>query len=145
MACDPSGVKVPIPEGQLKNDDIPGFNGSRKYNKILKDQYYNSMKQSSFPKNGTGYSIRGSTGLLPNVNLKDQAFMLDGAIDPNKIRLQTRHDYALPSDYSTGNLLTNFNNLQTGDYKASSNTQLLKDSNYNYINYKNRFNPQIKN
>jgi hypothetical protein len=104
----PSGVQAPVPENELQNPDVPEgealIGGSVNNRKVIRDQYYNdmSMKYLKQPKNGTGYSI--SNGRLRNTDPREDSFMLEGSIDPNKIRRQTDPAHSLPNTFAQGSL-----------------------------------------
>ena len=95
----PSGVQAPVPENELQNPDVPEGETLIGGSVNNSDQYYNdmSMKYLKQPKNGTGYSI--SNGRLRNTEPREDFFMLEGSIDPNKIRRQTDPAHSLPNTF----------------------------------------------
>ena len=132
-------VQIPPTEGEIYNPDIPTVKVPSTSTRKLRDQYYNDMKQSSQPRNGTGYSFDKMKGQLPNTNPKDDAFMVDGAIDPNKIRKRTDPVHSLPDSFDNGTLYDKFQLPQSTYEEVDSHGLLLKASN-SFNNYKNRFN-----
>ena len=88
-------------ENKLVNPDIPLRDPTAKGHGIVRDRFFNDMKASSAPRNGSGYSLARSGG-IPNMDPRRQEFMLEGSIDPANIR--ARHDplHAPPNSYATG-------------------------------------------
>jgi hypothetical protein len=127
-------VNNKVPEGQLDNPDIPEFSQAGGVDvKFIRDQAYNALKLSSAPRNGDGYLLPRSTF---SDNPKHDAFLLDGAIDPNVIRQRVNpisegtpvtHEDAL---YGIDSTMTN----------SSDSVDLVQKARNGLYNYKNRFN-----
>lgn len=90
--------KPGVQEGKMNNPDIPERGVSALGRKAIRDQFYNSMKLTSMPRNGDGYSMDRSGG-IPNLNPKRQEFLLEGSIDPAAIRARQNPLKAYPSLY----------------------------------------------
>ena len=87
----------PIPANKLFNPDLPTLNKAvRTFNDIveIKERAMSAFKLSSQPRNGSDF-------LLPRTRFDDNprkdAFLMDGAIDPNVIRKRVNPDKAIPS------------------------------------------------
>ena len=118
---------------ELQNPDIPEFKKKFDDRKEIRDKAFSALKLSSMPRNGTGY-------LLPRTVFNDDprqdAFLMNGAIDPNVIRKRVNPDKAIPSLESGES--TKFS-LVPENVIASNKVGLIQSANKNYVNYKNRF------
>ena len=128
-----------IPEGQLDNPDIPVFQSHNQAGgantKFIRDQAHNALRLSSAPRNGEGFLLPRSTF---SDNPRHDAFLLDGAIDPNVIRQRVNPiSEAAPgepgSEYS---LYGADRTMQT----SNDQVDLIKQARASLYNYKNRFN-----
>ena len=132
----PAGVKMPTPAGQIENSEglFVTVAGSSINKKEIQDNYYNDMKldRTESLRNGTGYSIKG-TGLQRYYDPREDSFMLEGAIDPRKIRQRTDPSHALPDTFNSGNILAKYK-LDDDSYRAYDNTGLLKKAYQSYMN-----------
>ena len=141
MNAQVSGVAQPTPEGEIYNPDVPNAMAPTILNKkIIQDKFYSNMKLPSQPRNGTGYYFGRDNGRLTNMDPRQDAFLMEGSIDPNKIRRQTDPDSALPNGFEYGSLLSKYK-LPEGSLKATNNLSLVQRSTMSYENYKNRFEP----
>ena len=132
----------PIPANKLFNPDLPTLNKAVKtFNDIIeiKDRAISAFKLSSQPRNGGDF-------MLPRTRFDDNprkdAFLMDGAIDPNIIRKRVNPDKAIPSLESGENTLFS---LVPANNIATDAVSLIQMANQNYINYKNRFFVEDKN
>ncbi len=136
------GVKQPIPEGELYNPDVPNtpdtIAGNVRNRKVIKDKFYSDMKLENMPRNGSGYYFGKNNGRLRYYDPRDDAFMMDGSIDPNSIRRKTDPANALPNTYAQGSLMDKYQ-LPKDAFTASDNVSLVKKSRASYEAYKNRF------
>lgn len=120
------------PEGKLFNPDLPESNFQTQDRQFVRDQAYNALRLNSTPRNGDGF-------LLPrtvfNNDPRKDAFLLNGAIDPDVIRQRvnpiseaqpTTDEYALYGIDST---------MKT----ASDSVNLIRSSQEQFYNYSNRF------
>ena len=118
---------------ELQNPDIPEFKKKFDDRKAIRDKAFSVLKLSSMPRNGTGF-------LLPRTVFNDDprqdAFLMDGAIDPNIIRKRVNPDKAIPSLESGES--TKFS-LVPENMIATNKVGLIQSANKNYVNYKNRF------
>lgn len=127
-----------IPEGQLDNPDIPSFNqagGERLDTKFIRDQAYNALRLTSAPRNGEGFLLPRSTF---SDNPKHDAFLLDGAIDPNVIRQRVNPI----SEAAPGEPNSEYSLYGADRTMETSNDQvdLIQRARNGLYNYKNRFN-----
>jgi hypothetical protein len=143
------GVTQPSPEGELYNPDVPNtpdtIAGNIRNRKIIQDKYYNDMKLTRYPRNGSGYYFGKNNGRLANMDPREDAFLMDGSIDPNNIRRKTDPANALPNTFASGSLLDKYQ-LPKETFKPSNNVSLVQQSRMSYQNYKNRFAeiPQVR-
>lgn len=148
MNVNPMGVNQPMPEGELYNPDVPNdidtIAGNIANRKIIQDKYYSSMKLSSAPRNGEGYSFSRTGGRLKYYDPRQDSFMLDGSIDPDIIRRKTDPNHSLPNTFSSGSMYAKYQ-LPKSAFKSSNNVGLLQKSIASYENYINRFNPPVPN
>ena len=123
-----------VPEGQLDNPDIPSFSQAGGVDvKFIRDQAYNSLKLSSAPRNGDGFLLPRSTFLN---NPKHDAFLMDGAIDPNVIRQRVNPiSEAAPVTHESA--LYGIDSTMT---TSSDSVDLVQKARSSLYNYKNRFN-----
>ena len=138
----PGGVQAPVKDTELHNPDVPNANfigGTAVNRKVIRDQYYNdmSLKHSKQPKNGTGYSI-SATGRPRYTDPREDAFMLEGSIDPNQIRRQTDPAHSLPNTFAQGSFYDKYQ-LPKNAYVATDNKSLLERSRGSFDSYKNRY------
>ncbi len=127
-------VNNKVPEGQLDNPDIPEFSQAGGADiKFIRDQAHNSLRLTSAPRNGDGYLLPRSTF---SDNPKHDAFLLDGAIDPNVIRQRvnpisegapTTDEYAVYG-------------IDATMARDNTSVDLIKQARNGLYNYKNRFN-----
>ena len=137
-----SGAQAPPTEGDLYNPEglVSNISGSINNRKIVRDHYYQDMKlKNSQPRNGTGYSIRG-TGIQRYYDPKDYSFMLDSAIDPRKVRKITDPQHALPSTFTNGSVLEKYQ-LDKDAYRSYDNNALLEKSYNSYMRANSRLRP----
>jgi hypothetical protein len=119
-------------EGKLVNPDIPTSTSQSFDRQFIRDQAHNSLRLNSTPRNGDGF-------LLPrtvfNNDPRKDAFLLNGAIDPDVIRQRvnpiseaqpTTDEYALYGVDSTMK-------------QASDSINLIRNSQEQFYNYSNRF------
>jgi hypothetical protein len=134
----PSGVKQPMPEGEIYNPDIPNspdtIAGNAQNRKMIRDKFYSNMKLPNYPRNGSGFYFGKNNGRL--------AFMLDGSIDPNNIRRKTDPANALPNTYANGSLLDKYQ-LSKASLETSNNVSLIQKARMSFESYKNRFEPEV--
>lgn len=136
------GVKQPTPEGELYNPDVPNaldtIAGNIKNRKVIQDKFYSDMKLDRMPRNGSGYYFGKTNGRLRYFDPREDAFMLDGSIDPNTIRRQTDPNNALPNTFSQGSLLDKYQ-LSKDNFRETDNVSLIQKSRMSFDAYKNRF------
>ena len=136
------GVQQPTPEGELYNPDVPNapdtIAGNIKNRKVIQDKFYSDMKLDRMPRNGAGYYFGKTNGRLRYFDPRDDAFMMDGSIDPNNIRRKTDPNHALPDTYAQGSLLDKYQ-LSKDNFRATGNVSLVQKSRMSFDNYKNRF------
>ena len=118
-------------EGTLYNPDIPEGIKDFDPNQVIRDQYYNSMKLSTQPRNGNGFSLPRTT--FDDDPRKD-AFLMNGSINPETIRSQHDADYVPTNLYSQHQFSLTKNELIETD-----NVNLINQAHQSYLNYKNRF------
>lgn len=139
----PMGVQQPMSEGEIYNPDIPNtpdtIAGNTQNRKMIQDKFYSNMKLPNYPRNGSGFYFGKNNGRLANMDPRQDAFMLDGSIDPNNIRRKTDPANALPNTYANGSLLDKYQ-LSKSSLEASSNVSLIQKSRMSFERYKNRFN-----
>jgi len=142
------GVKQPSPEGEIYNPDVPNspdtIAGNARNREVVKDQYYSDMKLESIPRNGSGFYFGKTNGRQRYFDPRDDAFMLDGSIDPNNIRRKTDPANSLPATFANGSLYDKYQ-LGKDNYQATNNVSLIQRSVMSFENYKNRFVPQMEN
>jgi hypothetical protein len=120
------------PDGRLDNPDIPTSTSQSFDRQFIRDQSHNALRLNSTPRNGDGF-------LLPrtvfNNDPRKDAFLLNGAIDPDVIRQRvnpiseaqpTTDEYALYGVDSTMK-------------QASDSINLIRNSQEQFYNYSNRF------
>jgi hypothetical protein len=120
------------PDTKLFNPDIPTSTSQSFDRQFIRDQAHNSLRLNSTPRNGDGF-------LLPrtvfNNDPRKDAFLLNGAIDPDVIRQRvnpiseaqpTTDEYALYGVDRT---------MKT----ASDSINLIRNSQEQFYNYSNRF------
>ena len=118
------------PDGKLDNPDIPESQSQSQDRQFIRDQAHNSLRLNSTPRNGDGF-------LLPrtvfNNDPRKDAFLLNGAIDPDVIRQRvnpiseaqpTTDEYALYGVDQT---------MKT----ASDSINLIRNSQEQFYNYSN--------
>ena len=142
LMMNPTALAQPSVSGELYNPDVPNapdtIAGNINNRKIIQDKYYSDMKLSKYPRNGSGYYFGKTNGRLRYMDPREDAFMLDGSIDPNSIRRKTDPESALPDTFAQGSLLDKYQ-LSKSAYRESDNVSLLQKSRRSYENYKNRF------
>jgi len=123
----------------LNNPDIPILQKKFDDKKEIRDKAFSAMKLTSAPRNGTGFRLPRTTF---NDDPRLDAFLMDGAIDPNVIRKRVNPDRAIPSLESAESTLFSLvpDNLKSHDF-----VNLVKTARKSYINYKNRFFVEDKN
>ena len=118
-------------EGTLYNPDIPTGVKDFNPNQVIRDQYFNSMKMPTQPRNGNGFS-------LPRTTFSDDPrrddFLKNGSINPETIRSQSDPDYVPTNLYSQHQFSLTKNELIETD-----NVNLVNQAHKSYLNYKNRF------
>jgi hypothetical protein len=120
------------PDTKLFNPDIPTSTSQSQDRQFIRDQAHNALRLNSTPRNGDGF-------LLPrtvfNNDPRKDAFLLNGAIDPDVIRQRvnpiseaqpTTDEYALYGVDSTMK-------------QASDSVNLIRSSQEQFYNYSNRF------
>ena len=123
-----------VPEGQLDNPDIPSFSQAGGVNtQFIRDQAYNALKLSSAPRNGDGFLLPRSTFLN---NPKPDAFLMEGAIDPNVIR-QRVNPISEAAPVTHEDALYGIDSTMT---TSSDSVDLVQKARSSLYNYKNRFN-----
>ena len=123
------------PDSKLDNPDIPVSQSTSQDRKFIRDQAQNALRLTSTPRNGDGF-------LLPrtvfNNDPRKDAFLLDGAINPDVIRQRvnpiseaapTTDEYAL---YGIDKTMR----------ESSNSVNLIRTSQDQFYNYKNRFSMQ---
>ena len=141
----PTALAQPTIKGELYNPDIPTMDtiaGNINNRKIIQDKYYSDMKLSKYPRNGSGYYFGKTNGRLRYMDPREDAFMLDGVINPNNIRRKTDPDNALPDTFAQGSLMDKYR-LPKSAYRESDNVSLLQKSRSSFEAYKNRFNLMV--
>jgi hypothetical protein len=127
-------VNNKVPEGQLDNPDIPEFSQAGGVDiKFIRDQAHNSLRLTSAPRNGEGYLLPRSTF---SDNPKHDAFLLDGAIDPNVIRQRVNpisEGTPVTDEYAVYGIDATMTN-------SSDSVDLVQKARNGLYNYKNRFN-----
>jgi hypothetical protein len=121
------------PDTKLENPDIPDFKTQASDRQFVRDQANNALRLTSTPRNGDGF-------LLPrtvfNNDPRKDAFLLDGAINPDVIRQRvnpiseaapTTDEYAL---YGVDRTMR----------ESSNSVNLIRTSQDQFYNYTNRFN-----
>jgi hypothetical protein len=121
------------PDSKLENPDIPDFKTQASDRQFIRDQSHNALRLTSTPRNGDGF-------LLPrtvfNNDPRKDAFLLDGAINPDVIRQRvnpiseaapTTDEYAL---YGVDKTMR----------ESSNSVNLIRISQDQFYNYQNRFN-----
>jgi hypothetical protein len=123
------------PDSKLENPDIPESQSTSQDRQFIRDQSHNALRLTSTPRNGDGF-------LLPrtvfNNDPRKDAFLLDGAINPDVIRQRvnpiseaapTTDEYALYG-------------VDTTMKVASDSVNLIRTSQDQFYNYTNRFSMQ---
>ena len=123
------------PDTKLENPDIPDFKTQANDRQFIRDQSHNALRLNSTPRNGDGF-------LLPrtvfNNDPRKDAFLLDGAINPDVIRQRvnpiseaapTTDEYALYG-------------VDTTMKVATDSVNLIRTSQDQFYNYQNRFSMQ---
>ena len=121
------------PDSKLENPDISESTSQSQDIKFIRDQSHNALRLTSTPRNGDGF-------LLPrtvfNSDPRKDAFLLDGAINPDVIRQRvnpiseaapTTDEYAL---YGVDRTMR----------ESSNSVNLIRTSQDQFYNYTNRFN-----
>ena len=103
----PMGVQQPTTPNTIYNPEIPDSNLAVR--KAIRDNYYSSMKlPTNSVRNGDGYSFSMRGGSQRYFNPRDDAFGLDGGIDPLNIRRRTDPNGIPPRNFATGALYVAF-------------------------------------
>ncbi len=132
----PMGVQQPSTPDTIYNPEIPDSDLSVR--KAIRDNYYSSMKlPTNSARNGDGYTFSMRGGSQRYLNPRDDAFGLDGGIDPVNIRRKTDPNSVAPRNFATGALYDLYS-LPKSAYTAQSNLSLLQQSAMSYQNYINR-------
>ena len=85
---------MPTPADQLKNPDLPTISNKFDDKIEIRDKAMSAFKLSSQPRNGGDFMLPRTTF---NNNPRKDAFLMDGAIDPNVIRKRVNPDKAIPT------------------------------------------------
>lgn len=132
----PMGVQQPTAPNTIYNPEIPDSNLAVR--KAIRDNYYSSMKlPTNSVRNGDGYSFSMRGGSQRYFNPRDDAFGLDGGIDPLNIRRRTDPNGIPPRNFATGALYDIYQLPQSAS-QTQSNLSLLQQSAMSYQNYINR-------
>ena len=132
----PMGVQQPSTPDTIYNPEIPDAN--LVVRRAIQDHYYTSMKlPTNSIRNGDGYTFSARGGSQRYSNPRDDAFGLDGGIDPLSIRRKTDPNGIPPRNFATGALYDIYSLPKTA-YTAQSNLSLLQQSAMTYQNYINR-------
>lgn len=125
--------EMPVPSGQLKNPDLPVMSNTFDDKIEIRDKAMSAFKLSSQPRNGNYF-------MLPRTRFDDDprqdAFLMDGSIDPNVIRKRVNPDKAIPTieggEYALYSLVRENN-------ESTDSVGLVRKAHASYVNYKNRF------
>jgi hypothetical protein len=127
------GEDTSTPSDKLNNPDLPTISNKFDDKIEIRDKAMSAFKLSSQPRNGGDFLLPRTTF---NNNPRKDAFLMDGAIDPNVIRKRVNPDASIPSieggEYALYSLVPE-NNV------SSDSIGLIQKANANYVNYKNRF------
>lgn len=130
-------VQPPTADGEIYNPDVPALKSTK--TQQTEDNYYRDMSNKR-ERNGEGYTFDTKLkGRLPNVKPKQDKFLIDGAIDPRKIRQMEDPADELPPSFDYGTLYDKFELPVEATVDMDSHGLLIK-SNESFNNYKNRFN-----
>lgn len=132
-------VQIPHAEGEIYNPDIPVLKSTKPQK--IQDNYYRDMNINRLVhRNGDGYTFDAKhKGKLPNTNPKEDKFLIDGAIDPRKIRQMEDPRDELPPSFDYGTLYDTFELPVEATVELDSHGLILKAAE-SFNNYKNRFN-----
>ena len=118
----------------MDNPDIPNFSQAGGVDtQFIRDKAYNSMRLSSAPRNGDGFLLPRSTF---SDNPKHDAFLMEGAIDPNVIR-QRVNPISEAAPVTHEDALYGIDSTMT---TSSDSVDLVQKARSSLYNYKNRFN-----